>query len=333
VKILKVKASLNLKVQSVLKVEKVEGDQIWLQLIVREKPRLSNFSIKGLSKSKAEDLREQLTLKSGQIITENMLNSTQREINKYYNEKGYADVKVAFQQIVDEQKKNTARLKITIEKGEKIKIASIQVEGNTSLTDKEIRKLMKDTKQKRLFVKSKFIDEKYQEDKQAIVEKYLSLGYRDVQIISDSIWRDKNNQYAIRLSVFEGNRYFFRNINFVGNTKYTSDELHKILRIKRGDSYDQSILDQRMNGSQDGMDISTIYMDDGYLFFRAEPIEALVENDSIDLEIRIYEGQQARINKITVKGNSKTSDHVVLRELRTKPGQLFSKTDITRSLR
>ncbi len=316
-----------------LKVEKVEGDQIWLQLIVREKPRLSNFSIKGLSKSKAEDLREQLTLKSGQIITENMLNSTQREINKYYNEKGYADVKVAFQQIVDEQKKNTARLKITIEKGEKIKIASIQVEGNTSLTDKEIRKLMKDTKQKRLFVKSKFIDEKYQEDKQAIVEKYLSLGYRDVQITSDSIWRDKNNQYAIRLSVFEGNRYFFRNINFVGNTKYTSDELHKILRIKRGDSYDQSILDQRMNGSQDGMDISTIYMDDGYLFFRAEPIEALVENDSIDLEIRIYEGQQARINKITVKGNSKTSDHVVLRELRTKPGQLFSKTDITRSLR
>lgn len=316
-----------------LNVEKVDGEQIWLQFIVREKPRLSNFSIKGLSKSKAEDLREQLTLKSGQIITENMLNSTEREITKYYSDKGFADIKVSFQQLVDEQRKNTARLKIAIDKGNKIKIASIQIEGNAALSDKEVRKLMKDTKQKRLFVKSKFIDEKYQEDKQAVIAKYLSLGYRDVQITSDSIWRDAKNQYVIRLNVFEGSRYFFRNINFVGNTKYSSEELHKILRIKRGDSYDQSVLDQRMNGSQDGMDISTIYMDDGYLFFRAEPIEALVENDSIDLEIRIYEGQQARINKISVKGNSKTSDHVVLRELRTKPGQLFSKTDITRSLR
>jgi outer membrane protein insertion porin family len=316
-----------------LRVTKVDEDNIWLQFVVKEKPRLSNFTIKGLKKAKAEDLREAMSIRSGQIITENMLNATHREIVKFFTEKGYVDARIDFQQIPDDVKKNTAKLKITVNRGEKVKIGKIEFTGNKALAEKNLRKLMKDTKVKRWFVKSKYMEDTYQDDKQKILDKYLSLGYRDAQIVSDSIWRDENKNFAIKINLFEGEKYFFRKIDFIGNTKYSTTDLNKVLRIKRGDVYDQSILDQRMNGSQDGNDITTIYMDDGYLFFRAEPIEVLVENDSIDLEIRISEGQQARINKVTVKGNSKTSDHVVLRELRTKPGQLFSKTDITRSLR
>ncbi len=313
-------------------VKKIEEDKIWFDIYLQEKPRLSTFSIKGLRKAKAEDLKEQITLRSGQIITENVLNSTYREINKYYSEKGFLDASAKFEQIPDDIKKNTSKIRIVIDRGEKIKISKIIFTGNQALTAKDLRKIMKDTKQKFwFFIKSRYIEESYTSDKQKLIDKYLSMGFRDAQIVSDSIWRDKKG-VNIQINVFEGKKYFFRNISFIGNTKYPTEDLNRILRIKRGDIYDQSILDQRINMSQDGLDISTLYMDDGYLFFRIEPVEILAENDSIDLEIRIFEGQQAYINNVTVKGNSKTSDHVVLRELRTKPGMLFSRTDVTRSL-
>jgi outer membrane protein insertion porin family len=313
-------------------ISKIEGDNIWIELHLREKPRLTTFTIKGLKKGKAEELREQLTLKTGQIITENVLNSTNREIKRYYEEKGHLDAYATFEQIPDD-KRNTVKLRINVNKGPKVVISKIIVNGNKEIEAVKLLKAMKDTKPKRyFFIKSKFIEDKYQEDKLAFIAKYLSLGYRDATIISDSIWRDEKG-ICIKLNVFEGNKYYFRNISYVGNTKYSADTLNRVLRIKSGDVFDQSILDARLNGSPDGNDISTLYMDDGYLFFRIEPVEVLVENDSIDLEVRIMEGSQAFINKVTVRGNSKTSDHVVLRELRTKPGQLFSKTDITRSIR
>jgi len=312
---------------------KIEDEKIWLKIIVSEKPRLSVFTIKGLKKGKAEDLREQLTLKSGQIITENVLSSTNREIRKYYEEKGFLDAGATFEQTTDDPRKNTVKLKIIVNRGNKIKISDILFEGNKDIPAKKLRAQMKKTKPKYKFLaKSRFIEDEYAEDKQKIILRYQSLGYRDAQILDDSVWRDETGNIKIKIKLFEGNKYFFRNIQFVGNSKYTSDELAKVLKIKRGDVYDQSSLDQRLNMSQDGMDISTLYMDDGYLFFRVEPVEVNVENDSIDLEIRIYEGTQARINRVTVKGNSKTSDFVILRELRTKPGQLFSRTDITRSI-
>ncbi|OYU97091.1 MAG: outer membrane protein assembly factor BamA [Bacteroidetes bacterium B1(2017)] len=316
-----------------LSISKIEEDKVWLEIYLKEKPRLSSFTIKGLKKSKAEELRESITLKTGQIITENVLNSTSREIRKYFEEKGYLDVKTTFEQIPDDLKRNTVRLKIAVDRGKKVIISDVTFRGNDHLESAKIKKVMKDTKPKYFFfTKSKYIEDKYLEDKQKVLDKYLSMGYRDVQIVSDSIWRDQKG-IRINMDIFEGRKYYFRNINFIGNTKYKSEDLHKVLRIKSGDVYDQSILDQRLSASQDGNDINTIYMDDGYLFFRCEPIEVLIEHDSIDLEIRISEGSQAYINSVTVKGNSKTSDHVVLRELRTKPGMLFSKSDITRSLR
>lgn len=317
-----------------IKVVGIVDDKITLEIVLKEKPRLSTINIKGLRKGKASTLRDELTIKSGQIITENLINTTNNEIKKFYTEKGFLNAQATFEVIPDDSKKNTSKLRITVKKGSKIKINNINIIGNNALTDKKVRRALKKTKEKRrLLAKSRYIESDYEEDKQKIIEKYLSLGYRDIEIIKDTVYRNDDKTLNIDITVNEGVKYYFRTIKFLGNTKYTSDKLDEILKINRGDIYNQSLLDSRLNMSQTELDISTLYMDDGYLFFRVEPVEVLVENDSIDLEIRIIEGPQARINKVTVSGNTKTSDHVILRELRTKPGQLFSRSDITRSLR
>lgn len=316
-----------------IKIFDVQGEKLTLEIFLLEKPRLSTFSIKGLKKGKATTLREELNLKAGQIITENTLASTRMEIKKHFREKGFLDADATFEQETDDPKKNTARLKIIVNRGPKIKIKNINISGNTALNDKKVRRLFKDTKERRrLFAKSRYDEEKYTEDKQRIIEKYQSLGYRDVEIVSDSVYKHDNKNLSINITLNEGIKYFFRDIKFIGNTKYTTKELNSVLKINRGDVYDQTTLDTRLHMNRAGLDISTLYMDDGYLFFNIQPVEVLVENDSIDLEIRINEGVQARINKVYVSGNTKTSDHVVLRELRTKPGQLFSRSDITRSI-
>ena len=317
-----------------IRVMDVQDDKITLEIYLREKPRLSTFAIKGLRKGKANTLRDELALKSGQIITENLINSTRNEIKKHFTEKGFLNADAKINQETDNPQKNTAKLKIEVDKGPKIKIYDITFSGNSALKDNDIRKLFSKTKRKRKFLaKSRYIEEDFREDKQKIITKYLSLGYRDIEILSDSVYRHDATTINIHINLSEGRKYYFRNISIIGNTKYTSEQLSSIIKINKGDVYDQSMLDQRLNMNQNGLDISTLYMDDGYLFFGIMPVEVLVENDSIDLEIRIHEGDQARINKVTVKGNTKTSDHVILRELRTKPGQLFSRSDVTRSLR
>lgn len=317
-----------------IKVLAIQDDKITLEIFLKEKPRLSTINIKGLRKGKASTLRDELTIKSGQIITENLINTTRNEIKKFYTDKGFLNAEAQFEVIPDDPKKNTSKLRITVKRGVKIKINNINIIGNVAVTDKKVRKALKKTKEKRrLLAKSRYIESDYEEDKQKIIEKYLSLGYRDIEIVKDSVYRNDDKTLNIDITINEGSKYYFRDIKFLGNTKYSTDKLNDILKIKRGDIYNQSLLDSRLNMSQTELDISTLYMDDGYLFFRIEPVEVLVENDSIDLELRISEGPQARINKVTVSGNTKTSDHVILRELRTKPGQLFSRSDITRSLR
>lgn len=317
-----------------IRIMDIEDDKLTLEIYLQEKPRLSNFSIKGLKKGKANSLREELTLKSGQIITDNMISSTRSQIKKYFIDKGFLEADATFEVEPDDPKKNTAKMRIMVNRGPKIKIHDITFDGNTALTDRQIRSLFEHTKRKRRFLaKSRFIEPDYEEDKQLIIEKYLSLGYRDIEILDDTVYRYNKKTLNINIKLNEGTKYYFRNVKFVGNVKYPDSDLNKILKISKGDVYDQSLLDRRLHMSQNELDISTLYMDDGYLFFNVQPVEVLVENDSIDLELRIYEGPQARINKVTVSGNTKTSDHVVLRELRTKPGQLFSRSDITRSLR
>ncbi len=185
----------------------------------------------------------------------------------------------------------------------------------------------------RIFKASKFIEDEYYEDKKVVIEKYNELGFRDAKIVADSVYDIDKKTINIDLTIDEGRKYYFRNITWLGNTKYTSEELNTILKIEKGDVYNQKVLDANLSFNPEGFDVSSLYLDDGYLFFQAIPVEVLVENDSIDLEIRIREGKQARINKVTIKGNTKTNDHVIIREIRTKPGQLFSRSDIIRTTR
>lgn len=316
--------------------KKIEGDKIFLVIEVVERPRLARFSIRGIGKSEAKNLREELSVKAGMVINEDMLNNLRREIKSHYYKKGFYGVTIDFKQDADTVP-NKDILRIAIDKGKKVKVHDIEFVGNNDLTDKELRKSLRKTKRKRkkinLLASSKFVEETYKDELKAVIAKYNSKGYRDASITYDSVVRISPSRVAIKIGVNEGKKYYFRNITFTGNNKYSSEDLGKVLGIKKGDIYDQTVLEERLYFSPNGTDISSLYMDDGYLFFGVTPVEVKVENDSIDIEIRIIERTQAVYNKIIVIGNTKTSDHVVLRELRTRPGQKFSRSDIQRSVR
>ena len=317
--------------------KKTEGNKIYLVIEVAERPRLLKFSFIGLGRSESKTLRDELSIKSGMVINEDMLNNLRREIRTYYYKKGFYAVDINIRQDKVDTIPNKEILRIAIVKGKKVRVSDIEFVGNTDVTDQELRKTLKKTKRKRhkinLFASSKFVEETYREELKGILVKYNSKGYRDASITFDSVVRISPNRVAIKIGVNEGKKYYFRNITFTGNNKYSSEDLGKVLGIKKGDIYDQSVLEERLFFSPNGTDISSLYMDDGYLFFGVTPIETKVENDSIDIEIRIVERTQAVYNKIIIKGNVKTSDHVILRELRTRPGQKFSRSDIQRSIR
>jgi outer membrane protein insertion porin family len=318
-------------------IKKIDGNKIHLIIQVNERPRLSKFSIRGIGKAEAKSLREELTVKAGMVINEDMLNRLRREVKKHYFKKGFYGVKIDLKQDKEDTLPNKEILRIFIAKGSKVRVQDIEFVGNVDLTDAELRGSLSKTIRKRKKIKlwksSKFIEDEYNEDKKGIITKYNSKGYRDASIVFDSIYQINENRVAIKIKVNEGRQYKFRHILFSGNNKYSSQDLSKVLGIKKGDIYDNSLLEERLQSSQNGTDIASLYMDDGYLFFGIQAVETNVENDSIDIEIRLNERTQATYNRIIIKGNTKTSDHVVLRELRTKPGQKFSKSDITRSLR
>ncbi len=316
---------------------KIEDKKIYLVIEVSERPRLDRFSLRGIGKAEAKSLREELTIKQGMVINEDMLNRVTREIQGHYYKKGYYSVGIDIEQVPIDSMPNKSLLRIAINKGKKVKVLDIEFVGNNDVSDAELRRTLKKTKRKHNkinpFASTKFVETTYKDELKGIVFKYNSKGYRDAAVAYDSVVRIGKNRVAIKIGVVEGRKYYFRNITFTGNNKYSSEDLSKVLAIKRGDIYDQSVLEERVFFSQNGTDISSLYMDDGYLFFGVTPVEVKVENDSIDIEIRIIERTQAIYNKIIIKGNTKTSDHVVLREIRTRPGQKFSRSDIQRSIR
>ncbi len=315
---------------------RVQGKLIFLELKIQERPRLSKFTFKGVSKSEADKIREKVRLERDKVVTENVLVTTKNIVRDFYTDKGYMNVEVQVQEVRDSGYSNREILSIVVEKKHKVKIHKITFEGNTEFKVGKLKRAMKDTKEKhwyKIFTSSKFIDENYQDDKAKIVAKYNDRGYRDARIASDTVYRYNKDLVNIDIKIDQGHKYFFRNITWVGNTKHSSQELGSIVGIKKGDVYDQSVLDNRLFMSQNSRDVTSLYMDDGYLFFQITPVEINVENDSIDLEMRIYEGKQAVISKVTVTGNTKTNDRVIMREIRTKPGQLFSRTDIIRTQR
>jgi outer membrane protein insertion porin family len=307
-----------------------------LNLKLTERPRLSSFKFNGVSKSDADKIRDKIKLERDKVVTESVLASTKTAVVDFYIEKGYLNATADVREVKDSTFANRVVLIIDVDKKNRIKINSLEFEGNSYYSDKKLRKAMKETKVKKwykIFTSSKFLDEKYQEDKAKVIAKYSDKGYRDAKIVSDTVFKHDEKTVDIRITVDEGKQYYFRNITWVGNIKYTSHVLDSILGIRKGDIYESTVLDERLFMNQSGRDISSLYMDDGYLFFSVTPVEVNVENDSIDLEMRIYEGKQARINKVTVVGNVKTNDRVIMREIRTKPGELFSREKIIRTQR
>ncbi len=315
---------------------KIQGKNIFIEIQVRERPRLSKFSFKGLKKGEIEDLKKKLNLNRGKVVTDNLVVTTKNTSIEFLYDKGFMNATVVVAQEKDSAMANSVTLFIHVNKGPKIKIGEVEFHGNKNLTSGKLRRTMKETKRKRwyaIFNSHTILESEYEEDKQKVIEKYLAKGFRDAKITKDTIRKINEKRIGIDIYISEGEKYYFRHITWVGNSKYSSKALDKTLGIKKGDIFNQSLLDSRLNMNQNGTDVSSLYMDDGYLFFQVTPVEVLVEGDSIDMEIRIYEGKQAIINKVTVKGNTKTNDHVIMREIRTRPGQLFRRSDIIRSQR
>ncbi len=353
----------------------VKENVVFLNIELREKPRLSKFNFTGVKKAEADNLRDEIVIARGDVVTENLMATAKNKIIKYYTKKGYLNAEVIITQTPDTSKANSVLLNFEIKKNDRVRIYKININGNQHLTDEMALRTFKNTKEKgvfrplddideliwssiktafqlqfdsvvanagkyvnknmkmRIFKPSKYIEDDFLEDKQKLIEKYNKLGYRDARIIKDSIYKHDDKSININITIDEGNRYYFGNISWVGNTKYSDEFLNNILKVKKGDIYDQETLNTNLSYNPNGFDISSLYLDDGYLFFQAVPIETKVENDTINLEIRIREGKQARINSVTVKGNTKTNDRVVIREMRSRPGQLFSRTDIIRTTR
>ena len=317
-------------------VDSIDGDKAFLRYVLEERPRLSGFTFRGIKKSEQDDIREKIKLNRGKVLTDNVKVNTINIIKNFYNEKGFTHAHVEIHEVSDSSQQNSMLYYIYINKGNRVKIDNIEFTGNKTVSSRKLHALMKKTKENpwwSIFTVSKFKEKEYEEDKNKILTYYASKGYRDAHIISDTVFENAKGNLDIAISIVEGNKYYFRNIKWSGNTKYTASRLDSVLRIKKGDVYDETYLQKRLNGDPNGTDVGSLYMDDGYLFFSVFPQEVGVENDSIDLVMNIHEGPQASINKINIEGNTKTHEHVIRRVIRTLPGSKFSRADVIRSQR
>lgn len=317
---------------------KIDGNTVYLQFDVKELPQLNNVTFTGLSKSKTKKLVKETDLKTGAMVTDNLVVTSKNLIRKQFTDKGFLKTEVAIETQVDSSDINSVNMTVNINRGKKIKIKNIIFKGNKALSDAKLRSAMKNTRRRfpgRFWKASKYIDEKYEEDLESILDKYSRLGYRDARILSDKLTWNDNNTINLEIELEEGRQYRFGEIIYVGNKQYTDEQLNKILKIQKGDLYNGSVLKERISGdgTPTSEDIQTLYQDSGFLFSSVNAVETKVVNDSITVEIRIREDEQATIKKVTVVGNDKTNDHVIFRELRVKPGALFSRTEIIRSIR
>jgi outer membrane protein insertion porin family len=316
-------------------IARIEGNKIYLDYNLKERPRLSKFTFSGIRKGQTEELTKKITLIRGKVVTDALLNNTRSQVRKFFVNKGYLDTKVNVVQVADSSLSNSVALRIEVDKGNKIRIHDIDFEGNTAFADGKLRKKLKKTKERKPYkflTGGKFQRSEYEDDKKALLEYYNAQGYRDAVIISDTLIRDDKG-LALRIKVDEGPKYFFRNITWSGNYLYDDKTLANVLGIKKGSPYSKETLDKRLNYNPTGQDITSLYMNDGYLFFNLDPVETKVVGDSIDIEMRINEGVQAHIKEINIAGNTKTSDHVLRRTLRTLPGDKFNRELLIRSQR
>jgi outer membrane protein insertion porin family len=321
--------------QAQILAEKIAGNKIWLVINLRTQPRISEVQYGGMKKSEREELQKRLQLMKGNQITQNIVNRARQITEKYFADKGFgnASVKVWLQE--DLSNKNEMIVHIDADKHSKVKVHKIYIDGNEVLSDSKLKRVIKKTNEGgniwKIFSQKKFVESDYQADLDLIIDKYNEMGYRDAKIVSDSVVPYDEKKVDVYINLEEGKKYYISDISWVGNTIYTTDQLNYLLGMKAGDVYNQKMLNKRLTTDDDA--VSNAYMDKGYLFYQLVPIERNINGDSIDLELRMFEGPQARVNKVVINGNDRLYEKVVRRDLRVKPGELFSKNDVIRSLR
>ncbi|NLA25244.1 MAG: outer membrane protein assembly factor BamA [Bacteroidales bacterium] len=333
-----------------ISLEKVINNKAFIDIYLQERPRLSKYTFSGIKKSEVDDIKEKVKLVRGSQVTENTIITTKSVATKYFIDKGFYNVEVDIEQEPDTSLVNHVILKIKINKNNRIKINEIYFSGNDTigyekkwynkhrdpdkLAESRLKRAMKDTKKKRwysVFKTSKFVENKFEEDKENIIAKYHELGFRDAHIVYDSIARHDDKTINLYIGIDEGKKYYFRDISWIGNTKYPSEVLSQVLGIKKGDVYNQKLLDEKL--LYDPQSVFSLYQDNGYLFSNISPVEIYAENDSLDIQMRVYEGKQARINRVSIAGNTRTNDRVVMREVRTVPGSLYKRSEVQRTIR
>ena len=335
-----------------VRVSRIQGNIIFLKIVLKERPRLEKFSFTGVKKGEADKLREEIKIANGEVVTENMLRTSVNKIKGYYIDKGYT--RVAVNPTTEQDTNGRVTVTFNVNRGKVVKIDSLIFDGNEQVKTITLQSKMEKTHDvhyfwklrfwtKAFWKKSRYIESDFREDLDKVIAYYNEQGFRDARIISDTVWdvpqtdgeskTSKQDLVKVKVNVYEGQRFFFRNITFTGNTVYSDELLHRAMRINKGDPYNKKELDMNISYNPSGTDITSLYMDNGYLFFRATPVEVAVDGDSIDIEIRIVEGKQARIRNVSVEGNTITNDKVIMRELHTRPGDLFSRDAIIRSRR
>lgn len=320
-----------------INIQKFVQDSVYFEIEVVERPRLTSVELKGISKSQRTAIQEKLNDKTGKIVNENLYNTTTSVIKKYMLDKGYFFTKVDFKQRKDPNAENSVFLETYIDKGKRVKVKKIEFTGNKDFKAGRLRKFLKNPKQTvwwRLWGSGKFAKEKYEENKVKMIAKMQEKGYRDATLLKDSIYQYSKNRVGIKMNIYEGKKYYFGNITWAGNAIYPDSILNKVLTIEKGDIFSEERLNKRLNGGgESGDDVNSLYTDNGYLTFNIDPVQTKIYGDTVDMELRISEGPQFTNNKITVVGNTITNDKVVLREIRTKPGQKFNKSDLIRTIR
>ena len=322
-------------------IDSIVGDKVYPHIHLERRPRVSTINYIGLKKSEREDMEAKLGILKGGQITPNMIDRAKILAKKYFDDKGFKNADIQINQRDDVTAKNQVILDVIIDKKEKMKVRNIYIEGNEALADTKIKgglfkkgafaKTHEAGKIGSLFKAKKFTPERWKEDKKKLIEKYNEYGYRDAVILEDSVWNVDPKHVNVYVKVDEGKKYYIRDITWVGNTVYSTDDLTKVLGMKRGDVYNQKLMDKRLTKDDDA--VGNLYWNNGYMFYQLDPAEVNIVGDSIDLEMRITENQQARINRVRINGNDRLYENVIRRELHTKPGDLFSKEAIMRSAR
>jgi outer membrane protein insertion porin family len=320
-----------------LNITKIDLDTIYLEIAVHELPRLSKFHITGLRKGEIDDVQKLLTDKSMKIVNQNLLSTTSAIIIKHFNEKGFLNTTVNIKERKDPGDANSIILDVAVNKGTKVMINNVTFEGNVVFKQSELRRYLSKTRKRKfynIFGSKKFKEDQYEEDKQNLVEQMQDKGYRDAAILSDTVTKHDYQTVDVKIKVHEGPKYYFGKITWSGNAKYSTDFLNKVLRIKQGDVFSEDNLTKRLSGpTPNSDDVSSLYLNDGYLTYNTDAVQTDIHNDTVDMELRVYEGPQYTINRVILKGNDVTNDKVVMREIRTKPGQKFNKDLLIRSTR